>query len=171
MRSDQPVSQDLPPASAGTESALEPAEGVSFEELQLATRNHGMPLEALRWDITPIGLHYLLIHYDIPHVDSSAYRLEVDGLVARSLSLSLDDIRQRPSVELAVTLECAGNGRALIDPHVVSQPWLLEAVGTARWRGTRVAALLDEAGVEDSVAEIVFTGLDRGVEGEEEQAY
>jgi DMSO/TMAO reductase YedYZ molybdopterin-dependent catalytic subunit len=144
---------------------------ISIEELQLATRNHGMPLEALRWDITPIGLHYLLIHYDIPHVDLSAYRLEVDGLVARSLSLSLDDIRQRPSVELAVTLECAGNGRALIDPHVVSQPWLLEAVGTARWRGTRVAALLDEAGVEDSAAEIVFTGLDRGVEGEEEQAY
>ena len=36
-------------------------------------------------------------------------------------------------------MECAGNGRAHIEPHVVSQPWLLEAVGTARWRGVRVA--------------------------------
>ena len=42
---------------------------VSFEELQLAARNHGMPLEALRYEITPVGLHYLLIHYDIPAVD------------------------------------------------------------------------------------------------------
>ena len=28
-----------------------------------------MPLEALRWPITPVGLHYLLIHYDVPLVD------------------------------------------------------------------------------------------------------
>ena len=40
-------------------------EPVSVEELQLAARNHGMPLEALRWDVTPVGLHYLLVHYDI----------------------------------------------------------------------------------------------------------
>jgi len=36
------------------------------EEVELATRNHGMPLEALRYDVTPAGLHYLLIHFDIP---------------------------------------------------------------------------------------------------------
>ena len=41
-------------------------------ELQLAARNHGMPLEALRYPVTPLGLHYLLIHYDIPAVDESA---------------------------------------------------------------------------------------------------
>ena len=39
---------------------------ISLEELQLAARNHGMPLEALRHEITPLGLHYLLTHYDIP---------------------------------------------------------------------------------------------------------
>ena len=32
--------------------------GISMEELQLAARNHGMPLEALRYDVTPAGLHY-----------------------------------------------------------------------------------------------------------------
>ena len=41
-------------------------EGISLEELQLAARNHGMPLEALRYPVTPVGLHYLLIHYDVP---------------------------------------------------------------------------------------------------------
>ena len=146
-------------------------EGISLQELQLAARNHGIPLEALRWDVTPIGLHYLLTHYDIPDVDAAAWRLDVGGLVERPQSLSLDDLRSRPSVEVAVTMECAGNGRVHIEPHVVSQPWLLEAVGTARWRGVAVAALLEEAGMQDGAVEVLFTGLDRGVEGGEEQAY
>ena len=146
-------------------------EPISLQELQLAARNHALPLEALRWDVTPIGLHYLLTHYDIPKVDATTWRLEVGGLVERPLSLSLDELRARPTVEVAVTMECAGNGRALVEPHVVSQPWLLEAVGTARWRGVPVAELLDEAGVRDGVVEALFTGLDRGVEGGEEQAY
>jgi sulfane dehydrogenase subunit SoxC len=146
-------------------------EAISLEELQLAARNHGLPLEALRWDITPVGLHYLLTHYDIPDVDPDAWRLEVDGLVDQPLTFSLDDLRARPAVEPAVTMECAGNGRAHVEPHVVSQPWLLEAVGTARWRGTPVAPLLEEAGIREGAVEVLFTGLDRGVEGGEEQAY
>lgn len=144
-------------------------EGISLEELQLAARNHGMPLEALRWPVTPVGLHYLLIHYDVPVVDAEAWRLTVRG--ERALQLSLDDLRARPSVEHAVTMECAGNGRARLDPRPVSQPWLHEAVGTARWRGTPLRPLLEEAGVPDVTVEVLFTGLDRGVEGGEEQAF
>jgi DMSO/TMAO reductase YedYZ molybdopterin-dependent catalytic subunit len=112
---------------------------ISLVELRLAARNHAMPLEALRYAITPPGLHYLLTHYDIPAVEEATYRLEVDGLVATPLSLSLEELRARPAVETAVTMECAGNGRALIEPHVVSQPWLEEAVGTAVWRGRHCA--------------------------------
>ena len=130
-----------------------------------------MPLEALRWDVTPLGLHYLLTHYDIPEVDPGSWRLEVDGRVERPLSLTLEEVRARSAVEFAVTMECAGNGRAQLDPHVVSQPWIVEAVGTARWRGTPVGDLLAEAGVEKDAVEVVFTGLDRGVEGDEEQLY
>ncbi len=144
---------------------------ISLEELQLAARNHGLPLEALRWDLTPVGLHYLLIHYDIPEVDPAAWRLELDGLVGAPLSLSLDELRARPAREVVATMECAGNGRALLEPHVVSQPWLLEAVGTARWRGVPLRSLLDEAGAAEAAVEVLFTGLDRGVEGEEEQDY
>ena len=144
---------------------------ISQEELQLAARNHGMPLEALRWDVTPLGLHYLLIHYDIPVVDPASWRLEVGGRVARPLSLSLEDLVSRPALTRAVTMECAGNGRARLEPHVVSQPWLLEAVGNAEWTGVPVAALLEEAGLEDDAVEVLFTGLDRGVEGGEEQSY
>ena len=63
--------------------------GISLEELQLAARNHALPLETLRDPITPPGLHYLLIHFDIPAVDTDSYRLAIDGLVERPVELSL----------------------------------------------------------------------------------
>jgi DMSO/TMAO reductase YedYZ molybdopterin-dependent catalytic subunit len=149
---------DAPPGTAANE-------GISAAELRLAARNHALPLEALRYDITPAGLHYLLIHYDIPAVDPAAFRLEVGGAVERPLSLSLDDLRARERVALPVTFECAGNGRALLDPRPVSQPWLTEAIGTAEWGGTPLAPLLEEAGVLPAAIEALFEGLDRGIEG------
>ncbi len=70
-----------------------------------------------------------------------------------------------------MTLECAGNGRAFLSPHVASQPWLSEAVGTAAWTGTPLAPLLEEAGLLPDALEVVFTGLDRGLQGGVEHAY
>src|ERR687883_574205 len=93
---------------------------ISLEELQLATRNHGMPLEALRYPITPLGL---------------------------------DDLLAVLAEEVTVTMECAGNGRARLAPRPISQPWLAEAVGTARWRGTALRPLLEEAGIADGAVE------------------
>lgn len=158
------MSATLPPGTAES-SAITP------QELRLAARNHGMPLEALAYDVTPVGMHYLLIHYDVPRVDEATWRLEVDGAVERPMSLSLDDLRARANVASDVTFECAGNGRALLDPRPVSQPWVLEAVGTASWTGAPLASLLAEAGVAEGAVEVLFTGLDRGVEGDVEQAY
>ncbi|MDX6660159.1 MAG: hypothetical protein QOJ55_981 [Solirubrobacteraceae bacterium] len=150
---------------------MEASAQITPAELRLAARNHGLPLEALRYDVTPVGLHYLLIHYDIPMVDPESWRLRVDGRVGRELSLSLDDLRSRPAVTLAVTLECAGNGRAALSPRPVSQPWLLEAVGTAEWTGIPLLGLLEEAGVGEDAVDVLFGALDRGVEGGEEQQF
>jgi DMSO/TMAO reductase YedYZ molybdopterin-dependent catalytic subunit len=83
----------------------------------------------------------------------------------------LEEIKKRPAQTIAVTMECAGNGRALFAPRRISQPWLNEAVGTAEWTGTPLRGLLDEAGLRHDAVEIVFTGLDRGVEGGELQDY
>jgi DMSO/TMAO reductase YedYZ molybdopterin-dependent catalytic subunit len=150
----------------------EPTEGpLTFEELQLATRNRGMPLEALRYDLTPTGLHYLLIHWDIPLMDAETWQLRLGGLVKNPMGLTLDAIRARPRQTIPVTLECAGNGRARMTPRSLSQPWLFEAVSTAEWTGTPLAPLLDEAGISPGAVELVFTGADRGIQGEVEQDY
>lgn len=144
---------------------------ITPEELQLAVRNHSMPLEALRYAITPAGLHYLLIHFDIPAIDPAGYELAVGGHVRNALRVNLDQIRSGPAQTLAVTLECAGNGRARLSPRPQSQPWLGEAVGTAEWTGTSLAPILEEAGLMDGARDVVFTGFDRGVQGGVDQLY
>jgi DMSO/TMAO reductase YedYZ molybdopterin-dependent catalytic subunit len=153
-------------APAGTSSG-----DVTLAELRLAARNHGMPLEALRYPVTPVGLHYLLVHYDIPAVDRGTWRLDVGGAVGRSLSLSLADLKALPAVTRPVTMECAGNGRALLAPRPLSQPWLTEAVGTGEWTGVPLRAVLESSDLGDDAVEVLFTGLDRGIEGGVEQAY
>jgi DMSO/TMAO reductase YedYZ molybdopterin-dependent catalytic subunit len=147
------------------------AEGISAEELALATRNHGLPLEALRYDVTPPGLHYVLVHYDIPDDGGDRWQLAVRGRVSRPRTWGLNALRALPAVTRRVTMECAGNGRALLAPRPVSQPWLVEAVGTADWTGVPLRVLLAECGVEADAVEAVFTGADHGVERGVEQDY
>ncbi|WP_427172855.1 sulfite oxidase [Arthrobacter sp. 92] len=144
----------------------EPTNGpLTAEELQLAVRNHSMPLEALRSEITPPGLHYILTHFDIPYIDEDAWHLRIGGAVRRSLEINLKALRRDPVISVPVTLECAGNGRSLLRPRPLSQPWRLEAVGTAVWTGVPLAYLLAHAGLEDDAVEVVFTGADAGVQG------
>ena len=110
------VPPDIAAATSRSTRLHSPGADISPAELQLAARNHGMPLEMLRQDLTPAGLHYLLIHYDIPLVDAAQWRLSVDGLVDRPMSLDISALRERPRRTVRVTMECAGNGRVLLDP-------------------------------------------------------
>lgn len=136
----------------------------SREEVGLALRNPGMQLEGLRYPVTPIGMHYLLIHFDIPQVDPATYELPVTGRVRNPLKLTLEDIRARPKVAMPVMMECGGNGRAHLSPRPVSAPWYDEAVGCAEWTGTSLRPILEEAGLLEDAVEILFTGHDRGLD-------
>lgn len=157
--------------SAAAAGSMVPAAGgpttgpLTREELQLGARNHSMPLEALRRDVTPPGLHYVLTHFDIPDVDGSSWHLRISGAVEMALELGMAALRKDPAITVPVTLECAGNGRSLLDPRPMSQPWLLEGVGTAHWTGVPLAYLLGKAGVLPHAVEVVFTGADEGVQG------
>lgn len=171
--SDRPLDQerveDLP--TIGDGSGLIEDDRFHGEEVRLALHNRGIPLEAMRYPITPTGLHYLLIHFDIPEATPDDFHLSVTGLVNSPLRLTLADLQARPAVTVPVTMECAGNGRALLSPRSASQPWFVEAVSTAEWTGTPLRGLLEEAGLRDDVVELVFTGLDWGIQGGEVQPY
>ena len=144
---------------------------LTFDELRMAFRCPEMPLDALAFDETPVGLHYYVVHFDIPVIDPSTWQLEIGGLVREPVSLDLDAIRSMPAVDASVTLECAGNGRALMEPRPVSGPWLTGGVSNATWTGVPLATILEEVGVEPGAVDVVFTGADRGVQGGEEQDY
>ena len=86
--------------------------GFTREEVGLALRNPGMPLEALRRPITPIGMHYVLVHFDVPDLDAAASSSWSTAACATPLTLTLDELRARPAVTMPVMMECAGSGRA-----------------------------------------------------------
>ena len=134
------------------------------EEVVLAARNRGMPLEALRHELTPPGLHYLLVHFDIPEVDHAAWRLEVTGLVENPQAFDLAQLQDLPARTLRVTMECAGNGRGQLAPRYPSVPWLEEGVSTADWTGVELSQLLERASLSKSATEVVFHGADRGID-------
>ena len=104
---------------------------------------------------TPTAEHFTVMHYGNPAIDARDWRLEVGGLVRRPLTLTLDDLRGRPRQEVDFTLECSGN-------HGFG--WNFGLVGNARWAGTPLAPILQEAGVLDQGIEVVFWGTDSGKE-------
>jgi DMSO/TMAO reductase YedYZ molybdopterin-dependent catalytic subunit len=112
--------------------------------------------------LTPTAAFYKRNHFAIPQLDAATWRLEVGGLVARPLTLSLDDLRALPSRTLVVTLECAGNGRTAMQPPAEGEPWGYGAVSTAEWTGVPLVEVLCAASVADGTREIVITGADAG---------
>ncbi len=103
--------------------------------------------------ITPNDKFFSISHFDRPVIDQATWKLEVDGLVKKPLSLTLGDIMARPRQEVVFTVECSGN-------H--GFPFFTGGIGNARWAGTPLASILQEAGVLDEGIEVVFWGTDAG---------
>lgn len=145
---------------------LHAADDYTEAEVRLANRNSGIHLEMLRHDVTPIGMHYLLSHFDVPYVrDESSWSLELTGLIGKPQTLGLNELRQLPFQQRTVTLECAGNGRSLLRPRWSSMSWTCEAVGTAVWGGAPLSALVDQLELQEAANTVVFSGADKGVDG------
>ena len=141
-------------------------------EVTLKSRCHGFPMEALAYDITPTGMHYLLIHYDVPKIDADSYAVKVHGAIKTPLLLDLAHLRARPQMTQPVTMECGGAGR-IHQKHRLWQhvPWNDEAIGTALWTGCSLADILREAGPLEGVVSVIFTGRDKGIEAGKVQMF
>lgn len=147
-------------AGGGTRDAAR--DGAGRRVLSSEPFNAEVRLEALSGNVPPTALHFVRSHFPVPDHPGT---LTIGGEVRNPITLSLDDLRHRPAVTLANTLECAGNGRAFLDPPAPGEPWLLGAVGTAEWTGVPLAGLLEEAGVTAGAVEILFRGADSGTPG------
>ena len=70
-------------------------------------------LESLAEPVTDTDAFYVRSHGPVPEIDPGAWRLRVDGLVERELSLSLETLREAfRERTVTATLQCAGNRRA-----------------------------------------------------------
>jgi len=116
--------------------------------------------------VTPIERFFVRNNGGWPEVDAAAWRLVVDGLVERPLSLSLDDLRARfETVTVTSVLECAGNGRSFLAPEVEGVPWGYGAVGCARFTGVRLKDVLAAAGVKPEAVYTAHHSPDRTESG------
>jgi len=138
---------------------------VSAEALTLRAQRLLIPREALapeydvreiskdfkpNGSISPAAADYVALR-DAGFAD---YRLEVGGLVERPLSLSLAELRARPS-------------RTQITKHDCVEGWT--AIG--QWTGVRLETLLDEAGLKPEAKYIVFHCFDALTQTEDGPRY
>lgn len=72
--------------------------------------------------VTPNEKFFSIAHFDRPTIDANAWKLEIDGLVKKPLSLSLADLKARPRQEVVFTVECSGNHGFPFLPAALAMP-------------------------------------------------
>jgi sulfite dehydrogenase len=126
--------------------------------------NYETPIEFLRTAITPNDAFFVRYHLaDIPELTADAWQLSVGGDGANGeVSLSLEELKKLPAVEVVAVCQCSGNRRGLFEPHVPGVEWGYGAMGCARWKGARLKDVLDRVGLKKEALEIVVSGTDKG---------
>ena len=122
--------------------------------------NYETPVSYFTDAVTPNDAFFVRYHLsEIPKVDPATWRLTVTGGTA-PLSLSLDELKQFPAVEITAVCQCSGNRRGLSLPHVPGVQWGPGAMGCARWKGARLKDVLAKAGVPADAVELAMDGAD-----------
>jgi DMSO/TMAO reductase YedYZ molybdopterin-dependent catalytic subunit len=137
-------------ANPGVRSLLQSAEGLTMRAQRLITDRNALAREFTQADLSPVfranGTRFP------PGADYEAHRLAnftdwrltMDGLVTRPLSLSLAQIRAMPH-------------RTQITRHDCVEGW--SAIG--QWTGVPLKLLLDRAGLRDGARYLIFHCADR----------
>ncbi|MFJ3789855.1 sulfite oxidase [Kitasatospora sp. NPDC090091] len=144
---------------------------------------HGSNAE-MRWDAlrgtdgrstvgrhVPVERFFVRNHTSTPLIDPASWRLRLFGSGLRgtptaeqAVEFGLDDLRELPATRISALIECAGNGRGFFagQQHqaVPGTPWALGGVGSAEWRGVRLAEVLRLAGLTPEAVDVLPSGLD-----------
>lgn len=118
--------------------------------------------------MTPAHLHVVRNHGAVPRISSTTayadWKIEIHGLVAQPITLSVRDLAERFTVRtLPVTICCAGNRRK--EQNIVRKSlgfdWGSAGVSTSLWTGVYLADILEYAGVNRKQGKhVVFEGGD-----------
>ncbi|WP_082973351.1 sulfite oxidase [Mycobacterium sp. E2327] len=127
-------------------------------------------------DITPIDAFYARNHGEFPDIAPQQWRLVVDGLVERPLTVTYEQLTTEfDQHDVVATLACAGNRRAellQVRPIRGKDPWAHGAISTAEWRGVRLADVLAAARArQDDGLHVAFQAPDVAREARPAQRY
>jgi len=152
----------LPWALSQTAGLASEAEGAEPDLIVRSTHplDAETPVEVFDRFLTPNRFFFIRSHFGPPALGLSPWRLEVEGLVDRSLSLSIDDFQGLEGVTLPAVLQCSGNGRAYFQPTIPGVGWERGAVGNAEWSGVRLVDVLNRAGIKADAAHVQLHGAD-----------
>ena len=100
------------------------------------------------WRSPNAGFYRIDTALVVPSVDPAEWRLRIGGMVDRPMDFDLAQLMARPIDHAWVTLTC------------VSNPVGGDLAGNALWTGTRIAAILQECGVQEGADAVLQTSDD-----------
>ena len=120
------------------------------------------PLHALEGTITPNGLHFERHHNGVPAIDPTQHRLLIHGLVAKPLTLRMDDLKRYPMRSQLTFIECGGNSNSgwYREPLQTSVSYMHGLVSCSEWTGVPLSLVLREAGIHKRARWLVAEGAD-----------
>jgi sulfite oxidase len=124
------------------------------------------PVQEFTAYLTANSRFFVRSHFGPPPVEllsAQNWRLSVDGMVDRSLIVTLTELKQFEEVSVTAVVQCSGNGRAFHRPKAPGVQWERGAVGNAQWAGVRLRDVLAKAGIQAGAHHVQFQGADRPV--------
>jgi hypothetical protein len=84
--------------------------------------------------------------------------------VKQATEFSLADLKKKfDAIEIIAVNQCSGNSRGFFNPRVPGGQLGNGAMGNARWRGVRLADVLNHCGIAEGARQVTFNGLDNPV--------
>jgi sulfite oxidase len=106
--------------------------------------------------ITPNPLHFVRNHGGIPLIEKDKWKLDIDGLVKNPKTFTFEDItnpEKFDQVHKHITMQCSGTRRieqislyAGQGDEVPQAPWAEGAIGTAKYLGVSLKAVIEACG-------------------------
>ena len=119
-----------------------------------------MPLSGFSDYITPIEHFFVRTHVYVPKVNLDSWRLKIEGEVAAPLTLTMEELKKLPPVELVTSSSVRATAVGSTNPRFrvcngAAALWVMRA-GEA----CGLADVLKRAGIKDAATEILFDGAD-----------
>ena len=122
----------------------------------------GLDLRKLDTYVTPESNYFVVAHYGVPKIDEATWTLDIRGRVANPRTYTLGELKKRARAQQECVFECGGNR----GPSIMNR-----MVGNARWTGTALWPLIQDAKPLGDALEVIAWGADEGEEEIRKQKY